>query len=115
MHPHAPCARRLTIILAMPTLNPSAANATTAYIAVVGGDHLIRVPEIIPSGAKVAIVIVGEGDDSIEHERKARFEAVMSAIRGAIERGHDGSDAPSIEEITRLVKKARTARHSPTV
>lgn len=73
---------------------------------------MIRVPETIPSGAKVAIVIVGEGDAATERERKARFEAVMAAIRAAIERGHDGFDAPSIEEITRLVKKARAARRS---
>lgn len=83
-----------------------------AFIAIVGRDHLIRVPDQIPSGSRVAVVLVEAADaaDSGEIARKKRFEAVMVAIRNAIDMGHDGSDAPSIAEITRLVKQARAAR-----
>jgi hypothetical protein len=90
-----------------------AISEAVAYFAVVGGDHTVRVPETIPSGSKVAIVIVA-GDasnaESLTRERKWRFEAIRAAIHAVIERGHDGSEAPSIEEITRLVKKARASR-----
>lgn len=84
-----------------------------AFITIVGSDHLIRVPDQIPSGSRVAVVLVdtmSDAADSSALARKKRFEAVMSAIRNAIDMGHDGSDAPSIAEITRLVKQARAAR-----
>ena len=92
----------------------STTSEAPAFIAIVGRDHLIRVPDQIPSGSRVAVVLVEAADaaDNGEVARKKRFDAVIAAVRNAIDMGHDGSDAPSIAEITRLVKQARAARHA---
>lgn len=95
----------------MSALAPVLPNETPAYITTVGDDGLIRVPRSIPSGATVAVVVIGSGAEA-ERERNDRFAKVLTAIRNAIAHGYDDASAPSIEEIAALVKKARAARRN---
>ena len=90
-------------------MSPVVTSETQAYITTVGTDHTIRVPDNIPSGTRVAVVIVNPLDDAA---RKEHFDAVFAALRNVMMHGHDGSSAPSTDEIARLVKKARAARRA---
>ena len=90
----------------------SVTSNATAFIATVGSDHMIRVPDQIPSGSRVAVVMVDAASADTELARQKHFDAVMAAIRNAIDTGYDGTNVPSIEEITRLVKQARAARQA---
>jgi len=85
-----------------------AARAIPAFMTTVGEDHLVRMPNTVPSGTRVAIVVV----EDAERERTARFDAVLAAIRNAIAQGYTGDDAPSQDEIALVVKKARAARRA---
>ena len=83
--------------------------STPAYIAIVGEDHTIILPEEIPVGAQVTItVILPTAPNELDETRRARFEETLAAIHAAsvVE-----TPAPAIsdQELDTLIKKARKA------
>lgn len=80
-----------------------------AYIAVVGEDHTIVLPEEIPVGTHVAITVLPTGIPAPDDEaRRKRFNETLATISKAIAASDtlpDLSDA----ELEALVRKARTA------
>ena len=82
--------------------------STPAYIATVGEDHTIVLPEEIPVGAQVTITVIpssipnGHDDEA----RRARFEATLAAIRTA-STAEIIPPAFSDAELDALIKKAR--------
>jgi hypothetical protein len=82
---------------------------TPAFITIVQPDHTISLPEDIPVGAKVMVVMVPANVNASEpdSERKARFENTLAAIKAATEKSL--SDLPSDENLSALVDQARKA------
>jgi hypothetical protein len=82
--------------------------STHAYIAIVGADHTIVLPEEIPVGAQVTITVIppGVSEQRDDEARRSRFEETLAATRAAstIE-----STEPSEAELDALIKKARKA------
>jgi hypothetical protein len=83
--------------------------STSAYVATVGEDHTIVLPEEIPVGAQVTITVIPSSVPN-EHDeaRRARFEETLAAIHAALTVEAPGptiSDA----ELDARIKKARKA------
>lgn len=58
---------------------------TTSFISVVDRSRTITLPDSVPIGAKVAVVLLpGEEKPEAGSTRATRFAAVMTAIRAAI-------------------------------
>lgn len=85
-----------------------ALETTPAYVTKVGSDHTIVLPEEMPVGATVAVIVVptgvATGDDAA---RRARFAETLTAIRAA----SAGGSQPAISdgELDALIEKARKA------
>jgi hypothetical protein len=85
-----------------------ALETTPAYVTKVGSDHTIVLPDEMPIGATVAIIVVptgaASGDDAA---RRARFAETLAAIRAA----SAGRPQPAISdgELDALIEKARKA------
>ena len=79
--------------------------STPAYIAIVGADHTIVLPEEIPVGAQVTITVIppSVSDQGADMARRSRFEETLAAIQAAstIE-----SRELSEVELDALIKKA---------
>jgi hypothetical protein len=85
---------------------------TPAYIATVGDDHTIVLPEEIPVGARVTITVIPTGPNQQEDEaRSARFAETLAAIQAAA-RARTTPPAISDAELGALIKKARKASRS---
>ena len=85
---------------------------TSAYIATVDADHTVRLPDSVPAGARVAVVVIAPVSEG--SECKVRFEAALSAVREAIELGY-GTKVPSDEDVSRLVDQARKRHNNFTL
>jgi hypothetical protein len=84
---------------------------TPAYIATVGDDHTVVLPEEIPVGARVTITVIPSVSDQQDGEaRSARFSATLAAIQAASAR----TTPPAISdaELDTLIKKARKTSQS---
>jgi len=90
---------------------------TTAYIAVVEADHLIAVPQSIPTGSTVAVVVLPSSDamlprrqSTIDAEQlcQAHFAAVREALT-AVAGKPAPADQYTDEELDALIEKARKA------
>ncbi|MBX3054613.1 MAG: hypothetical protein KF753_24295 [Caldilineaceae bacterium] len=76
-----------------------------AFISTVNADRTIALPENIPVGAKVAVMVMSEElEDS--PERRLRFERVMATIQAAIAEGF-AAPAISDRELDSRIKMAR--------
>jgi hypothetical protein len=90
------------------------ASETTAYITVVGEDHLLSLPDSIPTGATVAVVILPSSDTMLaqsereETVRQAHFAAVMEAIN-AVASKPAPADQYTDAELDAIIEKARKA------
>jgi hypothetical protein len=84
--------------------------STPAYVATVGEDHTIVLPEEIPIGAKVTITVIPSSvpNQHDDEARRARFEETLAAIRTASTAEIIGS-AISDAELDALIKRARKA------
>ncbi len=83
-----------------------------AYIATVERDHTIHLPDAIPVGAKVAVLLLPIEEASSEHNsRHARFEQVLAAVRAAMA---EGFSPPAISD-TELNARIRRARQSANI
>jgi hypothetical protein len=84
--------------------------STPAYVATVGEDHTIVLPEEIPVGAQVTITVIPSSvpNKHDDDARRARFEATLAAIQAA---STVGATPPAISdaELDALIKKARKA------
>ncbi len=83
-----------------------AVELTPTYIATVRPDHTIVLPEEMPVGAMVMVIVVPpktapENDPA----RKARFDATLAAIKEAMR--NPIPDLPGDEALKGLVDKAR--------
>jgi predicted SPOUT superfamily RNA methylase MTH1 len=85
---------------------------TPAYIATVGDDHTIVLPEEIPVGARVTITVIPSVSDQQDGEaRSARFSETLAAIQAAAN-ARTTPPAISDAELDALIKKARKASQS---
>ena len=83
--------------------------STPAYIATVGEDHTIVLPEDIPVGAQVTITMIPSSAPN-EHDeaRRARFAETLAAIHAA-STTETAPPAISDSELDALIKRARKA------
>jgi hypothetical protein len=84
-----------------------AVELTQAHIAHIQPDHTIVLPEEMPVGATVAVIVLPQPNE--EAARRARFEATLAAIRAAMSGG--APPLPSEAELEALIEKAR---HTPS-
>ena len=84
--------------------------STPAYVATVGEDHTIVLPDEIPVGAKVTITVIPANvpTDHDEDARRTRFEETLAAIHAASNVGITSSAGPD-GDLDALIKKARKA------
>ena len=84
-----------------------------AYIATVERDHTIHLPEAIPVGSKVAVLLLPAAAalSDPNNDRRARFEQVLAAVRTAIA---EGFSPPAISD-TELNARIRRARQSTNI
>ncbi len=80
---------------------------TPAYVATVRPDHTIILPEEMPVGAQVMVILVPPKAVALESDpaRAARFAATLAVIKAAME--NPIPDLPTDEELRTLVDKAR--------
>jgi hypothetical protein len=81
--------------------------ATPAYIATIQPDHTISLPEEMPVGTRVMVIVVPSKVTLPEEDpaRAARFKATFAALQAALTSPISG--LPSDEELKALVGKAR--------
>lgn len=81
----------------------------SAFVSTVNPDRTIVLPDAIPVGAKVAVVVLtSEELDEEETARNLRFEIVMDSIRTAINSGFEPPEI-SDKELKKLINEARNA------
>jgi hypothetical protein len=90
---------------------------TMAYITIVEEDHLIAVPQNIPTGSTVAVVMLPPSDATLargervfnaEQVRQDHFAAVMEALAAVADKPAP-ADQYTNEELDALIEKARKA------
>lgn len=88
-----------------------AVELTQAHIAHIQPDHTIVLPEEMPVGATVAVIVLPVPATQPDNEaaRRARFNATLAAIRAAMSAG--APPLPSEAELEALIQKAR---HTPS-
>jgi hypothetical protein len=83
-----------------------AVELTQAYIATIQPDHTVAVPEEMPIGASVAVIVLPSqpADDAA---RRARFTATLAAIQSAM-----STPVPPLtdSELNALLEKARRSQ-----
>ena len=83
---------------------------TSAFVSTVKADRTIVVPEGIPVGAKVAVVLLPTEETQEESAaRNMRFQKVMDTIRAAINTNFT-SPSVSDKELDKLIEEARQAK-----
>ena len=82
---------------------------TQAHIAHIRPDHTIVLPEEMPVGATVVVIVLPTPAPSLDEEaaRRARFGATLAAIRAAMSQGTP--PLPPEAELDALIEKARHA------
>jgi len=82
---------------------------TSAFVSIVKSDRTIAVPDNIPVGAKVAVVLLPQEElQEDNNARNMRFQKVLEAIREA---GENNFVSPQIsqKELDQLIDEARQA------
>ncbi len=79
-----------------------------AYVTVVSPDRTIRLPDDVPVGATVAIILLPPMGAADEAARRERFERTRAALRAASE---STAGAPDIDDaaLDVLIDEARRA------
>ena len=81
----------------------------SAYVSIVKGNRTIELPQNIPIGAKVAVIVLPSEDIKEESViRTMRFQMVMDAIRAAISSNFESPEI-SDQELNDLIHEARQA------
>lgn len=82
---------------------------TAAFVSTVDTSRTIVLPDDIPIGATVAVVLMpSEAAANVALTRRARFEQVMAAIRAAMSEGFSAPDI-SDTELDARIERARRA------
>ncbi|MEZ4659929.1 MAG: hypothetical protein R2911_20430 [Caldilineaceae bacterium] len=80
---------------------------TSAFFSTVEANRTIVLPNSIPIGAKVAVILLPTESDNDENVmRAARFQQVMNAIRNAINSNFMAPDI-SDQDLNQLIDEAR--------
>lgn len=80
---------------------------TNAYVTTVSAGHTITLPDDIPVGARVAVVVLPEAPPAVDDaDRPARFAATLKAIRAAAGWTPD-TGIPDDAALDRLIAAAR--------
>lgn len=81
---------------------------TSAYVSTVKFNRTIKLPENIPVGAKIAVIVLPSEETEEGAARKIRFQKVMDAIRAAI---NSDFESPEISDqgLDQLIDEARQA------
>lgn len=83
---------------------------TTTYVSVVDKSRTIILPDSVPIGAKVAVVLLpGEEETELRSTRAARFATVMAAIGSAIADDFTPAEI-SDAELDARIDRARRAK-----
>ncbi|BCX05250.1 MAG: hypothetical protein KatS3mg053_3188 [Candidatus Roseilinea sp.] len=89
---------------------PLAPFTVPMYVATVDEDHKVALPEHLPVGTRVGIIILPFSSESGALARKAHFEAALADIEAAIDRSRaEPITLPPDEEIDALIEDARKA------
>jgi hypothetical protein len=82
---------------------------TPAFVSTVKADRTIEIPESIPVGSKVAVILLPH-DEQLEESaaRELRFHKVMDAIRAAINNNFVSPEI-SDKELNKRIREARQA------
>ena len=87
---------------------------TSAYFSTVTPNRTVELPESVPVGAKVAVILLpaeatqDNRDQVDESARNLRFQKVMDAIRAAVNSGYATPEI-SDQELNALIREARQA------
>ena len=82
---------------------------TSAYVSTVGPDRTIVLPESVPVGVQVAVVLLPDEKENGETmTRNGRFQVVMDAIRAAMESNFTERE-PTDKELDEMIAEARKA------
>lgn len=82
---------------------------TTAYVSIVKANRTIELPEDIPVGVKVAVIVLPPEESLAENAaRNSRFQKVMDVIRLAMNSHFTPPDI-SDRELDQLIDEARQA------
>ena len=77
------------------------------FVTTVGDDHTIVLPDSVPSGAKIGIVILSD-TPKLTLTRKERFKAALAEIERALIRSQtEPIILPSSSEFNALIERAR--------
>ncbi len=80
---------------------------TSAYVSTVKADRTIVLPDGIPVGAKVAVVLLPSEETQEDSDvRNRRFQKVMDTIRAAINNNFVSPEV-SERELNQLIDEAR--------
>ena len=81
---------------------------TAAYVSTVKDNRTIELPQTIPVGAKIAVIVLPSEKVAEDVARTMRFQKVMDAIRAAI---NSHFEAPEISdrELKQYISEARQA------
>jgi hypothetical protein len=81
---------------------------TPAVVSTVKPDRTIVLPDAIPIGAKIAVVVLPSEESQEDTDRAIRFQVVMDTIRNAI---NSDFEPPEISdtELNQLIDEARHA------
>ena len=88
---------------------------TDTYISIVDPSRTIPLPDTVPIGARVAIVLLPpvEMPPDADAERTARFVAVMNAIAAAQATGFTPPDISDAELDARIDRARRSSGNHP--
>lgn len=82
-----------------------------AFVSTVGATRTIALPDDIPVGARIAVMVITEEIVDDHPKRRARFDAVMAAIQAAMREGFS-PPAISDSEFDARIDRARHATGS---
>lgn len=82
-----------------------------AFLSTVGATRTIALPDTIPVGTRVAVMVMSDEPAADNPERRLRFDRVMTAIQAAIKEGFS-SPAISDAELDSRIDRARRATGS---
>ena len=82
-----------------------------AFLSTVGATRTIALPDTIPVGTRVAVMVMPDDPAADNPERRLRFDRVMAAIQAAIKEGFTPPTISDVELDSRI-KMARRATGS---
>ena len=82
------------------------ATLADAFFATVDDEHKIMLPSTIPSGAKVAVIVMSSDGEEKERRRQEHLSAALNIVNSLKERPSPSSDI-SDQDLSLLIKSVR--------